>query len=472
MTPSPTPDSPSKRVDWRNLLERCRKPVVVIAAVGTVLGGLAGYITMYRTVAGAPAAPALTPAQTTLAADPLSVLLLPLANLSGDPEKAYVADGLTTALTSDLGRIQDAVIVPALTAVSLAKRNLSLQQLGSEGRVRYVLQGGVAIAGDRVRLTLQLSDTGTGRQLWSQDFDSALADLITLQDELTQKVRLTMGPTLVLTAVKQEEGRPMMSGAVGLLLRARAEGLQPQSREGLLRQLGYCRAALALDESNVFAKGCIANSLRLLVTNFGEKPALSLMTEAAALAREVLLVRQDGNSLFTLGEHALLLGDVAQARQKHEQAIALLPRAPIVLNNYGYLLLRIWEPAEAEPLLLQSLELPAYRVFAGTYDNLAHSLMMQEKGAAAAQWARKAVEAAPARASFWAALALALAMDKDLVGARQAAVQALQLDPSATAILGPWSLVMPSADKEAERLRWIDEVLRPAAAVAGIPFSK
>jgi Flp pilus assembly protein TadD len=240
-----------------------------------------------------------------------------------------------------------------------------------------------------------------------------------------------------------------------------------------LRQVGFCRAALGLDEGNVFAKDCIATSLRLLVATFREEPALPLMTEAVTLAREVWSARQLVTSLYVMSEYALLVGDVAEARRKAEQAGELEPRSPRPLVNQAWLLLRIGEPAAAEAALLRSLELPDYRHSENTYGNLAIAALLQRQGPSAVQWARKAVEAVPARAIFWNLLALASALANDPVGARQAAVQALQLDPTLAAMSsGVWSRIWPSADKEAERLRWIEEVLRPAAAVAGIPFSK
>jgi hypothetical protein len=149
MSAPEVPAVPRHSTVWQSRLERLRRPVVPVAAAVTVLGGLAGYLTFCGTMASvAPASESASPSPSTGAAAPatalLSILVLPLANQSGDPAKADIADGLTNAITSDLGRIQDAVIVPPLVAVSLGQKGLSLQQLGTKARVRYVLQGGVA----------------------------------------------------------------------------------------------------------------------------------------------------------------------------------------------------------------------------------------------------------------------------------------------------------------------------------------
>lgn len=94
--------APEPASRWKAVIARLRKPFVAVAAVGTVLGGLAGYITVYRTVAStAPSWQNTTPAAGE-AADTISIMVLPLSNQTGDPAKAYMADALTTAITADL----------------------------------------------------------------------------------------------------------------------------------------------------------------------------------------------------------------------------------------------------------------------------------------------------------------------------------------------------------------------------------
>jgi adenylate cyclase len=134
----------------------------------------------------------------------VSILVLPLVNQTGDAPRQYVADGLTTAITADFSRIRDAVIVPPLAAVALHEQRLSLAQLRAQAQVRLVLDGAVAAAGDRLRITLRLSDALNNRQVWSQVWshvhEAALADLFGLQDELTARVRASVGPQMLLTA--------------------------------------------------------------------------------------------------------------------------------------------------------------------------------------------------------------------------------------------------------------------------------
>lgn len=224
-------DSGSRPVDqpvtrWALVLSRLRKPVIAVAAIGTVLGGLAGYVTLYRTVASTPPSASDTAAQGLPVTDAISILVLPLANQTGDPAKAYVADALTTAITSDLSRIQDAVIVPPVTAAALQEKKLTLQQLGTEARVRFVLQGGASLSGERLRVNVQLSDTRSGHQLWSQAFEAPMGDLFALQDDLTLRIRTSVGPQMVLVAAREAQAREKNPQVADLILRLRALDLQ------------------------------------------------------------------------------------------------------------------------------------------------------------------------------------------------------------------------------------------------------
>ena len=96
-------------------VKHLKGPIVAVAAVGAVLSGLAGYWTTYRTVTGAPIA---TPVVAKTRAGALSIMVLPFANQTGDAQKTYVADALTTTVTADLSRLTDAYVVPTATAMA------------------------------------------------------------------------------------------------------------------------------------------------------------------------------------------------------------------------------------------------------------------------------------------------------------------------------------------------------------------
>lgn len=159
---------------WLSHVKRLKGWIVAIAGGGAVLSGLVGYYTTYKTVAGQPAESTSARAPAAATVNPLSVAVLPFTNLTGDAAQAYVADGLTASVTADLSRIRDAFIVNVATAAAVAKdKPASAQLVGRELGVRFILQGSVQRAGDKLRISAQLADTQSNAQLWSETFGAA-----------------------------------------------------------------------------------------------------------------------------------------------------------------------------------------------------------------------------------------------------------------------------------------------------------
>jgi TolB-like protein/class 3 adenylate cyclase len=118
----------------------------------------------------------------------LSIVVLPFANLSKDPEQEYFADGITDDLTTDLWRISGSLVIARNTAFSYKGKSVDAKQVGSELGVRYVLEGSVRRTGDQVRVNVQLIDAETGAHLWADRFDTDRANLSAAQDEITGRL--------------------------------------------------------------------------------------------------------------------------------------------------------------------------------------------------------------------------------------------------------------------------------------------
>ena len=125
-----------------------------------------------RHYAGAPSAPRL------------SIVVLPFANIGGDPEQDYFVDGVTESLTTDLSRIAGSFVIARNTAFSYKGKAVDVKQVGRELNVRYVLEGSVQRGGKRLRVNVQLIDAETGNHLWAERFDKPVADLFDMQDEI------------------------------------------------------------------------------------------------------------------------------------------------------------------------------------------------------------------------------------------------------------------------------------------------
>ena len=127
----------------------------------------------------------------------LSIVVLPFANLSGDPEQDYFVDGVTESLTTDLSRISGSFVIGRHTAFTYKGKAVDLKQIGRELNVRYVLEGSVQRSGNRLRVNVQLIDAETGNHLWAERFDKPIADLFDMQDEIVSRLANTLNAQLI-----------------------------------------------------------------------------------------------------------------------------------------------------------------------------------------------------------------------------------------------------------------------------------
>jgi len=351
---TPGPAETSSQPRWRTVLQRAKGTVVAVAAGGAVLSGLVGYWTTYRTVASAPA-----PASAAVAA-PLSILVLPFANQTGDDRKAYIADALTTSITSDLSRIRDAFVMPAASAFTYRSKALTVEQVGKEAAVRFVLEGSVMAVGQDVRVTAQLVDTRTNAQLWNETFKGDLSNLFALQDQVTTRIGNTIGEHMVVVAARESETKKSAPQVVDLMLRARALEIRPQSIENFREIERLYREALSLDPKNLNAMARLAANLAIhAVWIDASDPARKRqMDEAHDLALKVKSIDPSVRGIETpLHIYAMEHNDLESAKRALEAHLAKDPKNPYVYNNFALFYREIGEPARAIPLLMQALSL-------------------------------------------------------------------------------------------------------------------
>ena len=222
-----------------------------------------------------------------------SIVVLPFANLSNDPEQQYFADGIAGNLTTDLSRIPDMLVISRNTAFTYRNKPIDTKQIGRELGVRYVLEGDVQRSGNQVRVTAQLIDAETDAHLWAERFTGNAGDLFALQDEITSRIAVALD----LELVDAEASRPIdHPDTRDYILRGRAVRLKPPSRENRAEAVALFKRALALDQQSAAAQSWLAIALTARVLDF--------MAETAA-------------------------ADIAHAEQLAEQALATLPRSTI-----------------------------------------------------------------------------------------------------------------------------------------------
>ena len=165
-------------------------------------------------------------------ADPghLSMVVLPFANLSGDPNQDYFADGITENLTTDLSRIRKSFVIAPRTALTYRGKSVDAKEVGKELGVRYVVEGSVQRDQNRVRVNAQLIDAASGAHLWAERFEEDVADLFKLQDQVVARLGNTLGFELV-RAEANKSARSANPDAIDLTMRGWAtiwEGIQQQ----------------------------------------------------------------------------------------------------------------------------------------------------------------------------------------------------------------------------------------------------
>jgi adenylate cyclase len=219
-----------------------------LAGVAATLLLAAGLWTLFRpTPAPHEPAPAPVPG--------LSIVVLPFANLSGDPNQDYLADVITDELTTGLSRIRGSFVIARSTAFTYKGKPVDVKEVGRELGVRYVLEGSQQSSGDRVRVNAQLISAETGAHLWADQFDAGRADLLTMEDEIV--TRLARGLEIAMDAVEAarvERARPSNLDAEDLAMRCQAGfDNSTQGSEDMEAAYDLCERALQIDARNVLA---------------------------------------------------------------------------------------------------------------------------------------------------------------------------------------------------------------------------
>jgi adenylate cyclase len=159
------------------------------------------------------------------------MVVLPFANLSGDPNQDYFADGITENLTIDLSRIRKSFVIAPRTALTYRGKSVDAKEIGKELGVRYVVEGSVQRDQNRVRVNAQLIDAASGAHLWAERFEEDVADLFKLQDQVVARLGNTLGFELV-RAEANKSARSANPDAIDLTMRGWAvlwQGIQQQS---------------------------------------------------------------------------------------------------------------------------------------------------------------------------------------------------------------------------------------------------
>ena len=404
--------------------------------------------------------------------DTPSIAVLPFANLSNDPEQAYFAEGLTATVTSDLSRISSLFVIASSTAATFGGRVVDIRQIGRDLGVRYVLQGSVQRGGNKVRMTAQLVETGTGAQLWSDRFDGDAMDLFALQDQITGRIANSIGRQIVVMVARDAEKRKADPQAADLLVRGIALADKPNSLENLLEQEVLFRQALALDPNNSDAWARLARAIVLQRLTFGiallpEQKDEKLREGRKAVERALALDSNNARAHLAEGLLNRALRNDAEAVRSFEVAVALDRNLMHAHGMLGSALTNIGEPEKAIPWIEQSIRLDPLGPQIGTIQQaMGRAHLSQMHSDLAIEWLLKSLASNPSLIRNRAYLSAAYAQKGDDAAARLACESVLRIAPHFKIN----DAFLPPGPSSTEAYRKIyEQVLLPAARRAGIP---
>jgi TolB-like protein len=289
----------------------------------------------------------------------MSIVVLPFANLGGDPEQEYFADGITDDLTTDLSRIDGSFVIARHTAFAYKGRPVDLRQVGRELGVRYALQGSVRRSGDRVAINAQLVDTTSGASLWAERFEGVRGDLAALQERVTGGVAGTLRLALIQAEARRlERDRATDPDARDDAMRGWAVYNRPFSRENREEARHLFERALAEDPDVVDALVGLAHVLASNTLDGWSASPEEDRRRADELVRRALDL--DPNRAVT----HFVLGVLRRSQGRLEEAADALRKAVELDRNYaraylqlGYALMFLGHPEQAIPLAERSLRL-------------------------------------------------------------------------------------------------------------------
>lgn len=298
---------------------------------------------------------------TTKLAKKPSIAVLPLANMSGDPEQEFFADGLTEDIITELSRFRDLLVISRNSTFVHKGKAVKVQEVAREFGVDYVLEGSVRKAGDRIRVTVQLIDGETDRHIWAERYDRKLEDIFAIQDEMTRAIAATL-PGRVEAATQDRAKRKTTDNMAAYECVLTAKVLHHRSiREDNAEALRLLDRALELDPNYAHAhawKGCVLG--QMWTYGWCADPDATFQQIGAELETALVLDDNDSDVHRILAALNLARKDHDKAAYHQERALALNPNYDLVVVQQGELLTWLGRPEEGIDWIKKAMRLNPY----------------------------------------------------------------------------------------------------------------
>jgi len=379
-----------------------------------------------------------------------SIAILPFVNLSGDPEQDYFADGIVEDIIIALSRIGWLFVIARNSSFTYKGRVIDVKQVGRELGVRYVLEGSVRKAANRLRMTGQLVDATTGGHLWADRYEGAVDDIFELQDRVTESVVGAIAHELERAEIERAKRKPTESlDAYDYYLRGMAS-FHAGSPANIDQALAHFRTAITLDPEYASAYGMAAWCLFWRRLNGWTADPAKDTEDGALLARHAVDFGKNDAVALTRGGHALahFIRDIDLGVDFLDKALVLNPNFAAAWFLSAYL--RTWrgDPDEAikrfeHAMRLSPLDSEMFRMQTG----IAMAHLIAKRFDTACAWAEKAHRAVPIFVVSATVIAASCALSGRDEGGQRAMREVRKLDPALRlATLGAWLPFQRAAD--------------------------
>lgn len=292
-----------------------------------------------------------------------SIAVLPFNNMSGDPEQEYFSDGITEDIITALSRISGLSVIARNTIMVYKDKAVDVKQVGQEQGVRYVLEGSVRKAGNRVRVTAQLINTDTGHHQWADRYDRNLDDIFAVQDDITHSIAVEMRVQLSLG----EKAR-MLAGRTQSVAAWEKQLLADELNNSFIQDDNWkarrlCEEALAIDPNYVSAWTELGwTHLEDVLCGWTDSAEESLDKTSAAIDKALGLEQDYPLALSLLGYVHALQGDYGRAVEVSEKAVMLAPDNTEGVAELAHMLLFVGRADEALAVIKKAIRLCPIRL--------------------------------------------------------------------------------------------------------------
>ena len=341
-----------------------------------------------------------------------SIAVLAFANMSSDPEQEYFADGIVEDILTLLSREAWLFVIARNSSFAYKGRAVDIKQIGRELGVRYVVEGSVRKAGNRVRVTAQLIEAATGVHIWAERYERDLSDIFALQDEITGKVVAAIAPSVRAVEIRRSQAKPTANlDAYDYFLRSLPE-IHAQSEDSVKRAEALLRKAIELDPVYPYALGMLADIIATRTVNGWHENLLRGLEESLAMARRALDAGPDNSTCLACAAstYVLLGRRFDEGLELAEHALRVHPNSVFVRNRAGVAYVNCGESDKALEQFETAWRMNPQDPKAFTFTGMAAAHFFARRFEDCIAWGRRATDEASganiARRHVAAALAL------------------------------------------------------------------